>query len=1049
MNKKFLALCCLVVVAMVGYASSDVKLTYMERYGDHMGVSQACQAKDYYFYNAEGEMVRHVFHTAGTAGVFEVQNVYYYNYNEAGLLASYVNYQWRPAYSDWSRRDSIAYEYDDQGRLISEIGERDTYNYTYDANGNIVTKEQVVTQTGAQIQLTTYSDFVPGTVNKPQTYTADGAYSNYTYDGTMEYDAMNRLVADSRFSISGSKIQRIEYTYDEKGICVDEKWYTSPSWFPEEIVAGSEADTLRYNKNVVRTALTDNSYEKIEWNSVEVDWDENFNPIYAWQQQPSTYREYYAAADETTVAANMKLTNVSTVDKPNCVKITADAPAALGDGVEYNIWRNFELVATVSANNGKIEYVDESVESRVHTYFVQAYDAATSAYYNVTDLTDIDMNADLAPVTDIRLVGGYQTSTRDPQTGTTYETYMIKLEWDAPACDFEVLSYEVYQKPFAMPVATLTGEERYVELNMPDTETADIRIDVVYALGTVEGEYVTFTWDSSKDFDGEQEAPKYTLVKEDDGEVLIYMYDKDNNISRAKSLMKGAYGEEFMPNYQYYYNYVNGLLDEYYFIQHKDMGVWTDPKDHIYYEYDEQGRLIREENVYTYNDMYEYRYDDEGRLVGYTRYGKSDRNSPDAAYDKIYHTVEYSQFDANGNPARMDYIDGLYATGSYFVLYTYDENSNVLVEESWKPDATNPEDESLNTPNYKYENKYDDYGVNVERIKSNNNWEGGFIYASKEVRERVDENNYNYTLYNYVEYTEEWAERSNATEQYAVLDGAYAPRNLTATKIDNVNYFNAVQLTCNVPEKEVPNAQYIIWYDWQPVDTVAAVDGKITYIASDLPNGRTIEFLVQSYDAVNDIVYNISNVAEANYTIELPAATNLHYDGTTVGEFRDGQGGIQPAYWVHFSWDAPVTDLEILGYNVYEQGWAVPYSFTTNTSDSLSVYRESSYDSPDQIKSVGIEVSVVYSIGESERIVEVFTVENAAVDAVEIAQQVYVLGDNLFVGEAADVVIFNAAGALMGNYNNQSVISLASLQRGVYVARVKYGNVIQTVKFTR
>lgn len=1045
----YLCLCCIIVASALT-ARGEVKLTYQEKYGDHMGTSAACQAKDYFFYDANGTMVRQVYQTAGVSGEFEVQNVYYYNFNEKGLLTSLVNYQWRPAYSDWSLTDSTAYEYDEQGRCIAEIGGRDTYSYTYDNQGNIIKKEQIVTITGQVIQTCVYSDFVEGTVNKPRKYVADGAYSNYTYSGTYEYDSQYRLVVDDRLTSTESKMQRIEYTYDDNGVCVNEKLYTSPSWFPEEIVAGSEADTLRFSREIVRTNKG-LYYERKEKVLTEVDYDADFNPILAWQEQIIKYHEYYANVDATTAPVELGLTNISTAATPNTVKVVAKVPASPVANAQYIVWRDWEAVATVEAVDGTIEYIDSNVSSGVHTYFVQSYDAVNGIYYNVTPLTVIDMNVTLAPVTNMRLVRGYKTTAKDAMTGTEYDTYMIELKWDAPVCDFEVLSYEVYQKPFAMPIATVEAAENSVVLSMPiaDGEEADLRVDVVYALGTVEGQYVHFSWDSSVDFDGEQTVSGvYSLVIDDDGgECIVNLYNADNNISRSKSLMYSGNGG-YSPNYQYYYNYVDGLLDEYYFIQYKDMGVWTDPKDHTYYTYDEEGRLVSSENVYTYNDFYEYTYDEQGRLTGYTRKGKTNRNSPDAAYDKLYHTVEYSKFDENGNPGRMDYIDGLYATGTYYVLYSYDANGNVLSEIAWKPSTTDPDNENAKTPYYMYENKYDENNVIVERIKSNNNYEGGFVYASKETRTKLSDNVYEFALYNYDEYNKEWALRNTSTETYALISSVYAPRNLNVVTALDESASNAVELTCDVPKTEVPNAQYIIWCDWQPVDTVAAVDGKIKYSFSSLENNREIEFMVQSYDAVNNVPYNVSEVAVAFFATYLPPVTNLHYISTSAGEYNN-EGNIIPALWVKFEWDAPETDLEISHYNIYMDGWAVPFHTTTNTVDSVYVFRENDFNSPDQQKEVQVEVSVEYVLGESEGVVEVFAVENVSVDAVESIRSAYVAGDCLVVDGDAVVTIYNAAGALVAQYKHNARIPLTALHTGVYVARVEVEGALQIVKIVR
>ena len=192
------------------------------------------------------------------------------------------------------------------------------------------------------------------------------------------------------------------------------------------------------------------------------------------------------------------------------------------------------------------------------------------------------MKVDLAPVTNIKMVAGRKEAVNDAMTGASYDSYIITLEWDAPVCDYDVISYEIYQKPFAMPIATVAGDVLTAELSMPDCETADIRIDAIYELGTAMGQYVTFKWDPSKDFEGEQPLDVLTLVKTDNGgELILELYDAENKHYRGKTLMATTTGYE--PNYQYYYNYENGLLAEYYFIQYKEMGVWTDPKDHVIY----------------------------------------------------------------------------------------------------------------------------------------------------------------------------------------------------------------------------------------------------------------------------------------------------------------------------------------------------------------------------------------------------------------------------------------------------------------------------------
>ena len=395
----------------------------------------------------------------------------------------------------------------------------------------------------------------------------------------------------------------------------------------------------------------------------------------------------------------------------------------------------------------------------------------------------------------------------------------------------------------------------------------------------------------------------------------------------------------------------------------------------------------------------------------------------------------------------MNYDDALYPSSSYFTYFTYDSKGNVLVEESWYPDLSS-QDEDAAVPYNKYEYTYNEDNLVVEMIKSNDNYEGGFAYAYRETRTEKAENVYELTTYNYVESQNDWSVYRTYTENYTRLDGAYAPRNLVVTDASTAELVNAVQLTCDVPEKEVENAQYIIWCDWQPVDTVVAVDGKITYEFASLENNREIEFLVQSYDAVNDVMYNVSNVESVSFSVNLPPVSNLRYITTTRGDYNN-EGYVIPALWVSFEWDAPETDLEILHYNIYADGWAVPFHTTTNTTDSVYVYRENNFDHPDQQKTVQVEVSVEYVLGESEGVVEIFEVENAGVGSVENVKSAYVAGEYLVVDNNATVEIYNAAGALVADYNNKTHIRLTSLSTGVYVVRVKVGETLQIVKIAR
>lgn len=1031
MKKQLLSLCMVGVVAtMLLSAFAEQHLTLSERYGNHMGTTMAVQSRDFYFHNAQGDVVRRVELAANVDNTFEVKNVYYYNYDDKGLLQSVVNYQWKPVNVKWEYIDSIAYTYDAQGRCIEEMGGRNTYRYEYDNAGNMTKYTDIVTATGMELQVITYSDFIEGAVNKPRKYESNSnAYTTNVYDGKMEYDVQNRLITDSQFSaVSGAKKVRTEYKYDDLGICIEELFQEAPEWWTvDNIVAGSEADTLSNRKRTVRTELGMGMYEK-----TEASYEDNGYGVYDWGYPNSYVREYYVETAKLAAPTSLSLVNVSTDENPNSVKITAVAPAGTGDYSKFVIWRNYTPIDTVAAVDGVIEYTESGVPSGVQTYFVQHIDTYFGLHYGTTDLASIDMNVDLAPVTNLRLMGGYKGTYSDAQHAE-YETYFIKLAWDAPVCDYPVLGYKIYEKPFVIPAGEVAGDVLTFDANVPNLTSGEFRVDVVYALGTVVGEWVPFTWDNTTDFDvngsDDADGELFLVLKDGSGKRVYNMYDANNNLYRAKENDSGS----GIPLYQYFYNYDNGLLSEYYFTQYKDMGEWTEPKNHTYYTYNDKGQLVSEENTYSVR-LKEYVYDAQGRLASVTERGK---NYGSEVYDKLYSTTEYIEFDANNNPTRVEYLDGLYANSSYYTIFTYDDKGRCISEVAYSLE---------DAPQYKYENEYNDQNLVIDRIKSNV-YDGVFVYASRETRTLSGNNVYTLTTYNYDEYDQVWIEYRIYTENYVALKGEYAPRNLVVTDASTADAPNSITLTCDVPVKEVPNAQYIIWRAGIPLDTVPAVNGKITYSETDLENVEH-EYVVQSYDAVNDVFYNVSNAAAVEFSIELPTITNLHYVKTTEGYAMDAQGGRMPCYWVHFEWDAPQTDLEVLHYNIYDAGWMVANHTTVNTTDSVFVYREKDFNSPDQEKEVGVEVSVVYSYGESERVAATFTVEPTAVENVTVSQT-YLAGDYLVTDAAAEVALYNVAGALVATYRNAEQIYLGELPSGVYLARVKLDGKQQVIKIAR
>ena len=174
--------------------------------------------------------------------------------------------------------------------------------------------------------------------------------------------------------------------------------------------------------------------------------------------------------------------------------------------------------------------------------------------------------------------------------------------------------------------------------------------------------------------------------------------------------------------------------------------------------------------------------------------------------------------------------------------------------------------------------------------------------------------------------------------------------------------------------------------------------------------------------------------------------SNLHYTGTTEGEYKDAELGSMPAYWIHFAWDAPQTTLPILNYNIYQDGFKIPVSQTTNTNDSVWVYREDEENIANQTTTTSVEVKVVYSFGESEGVSQEFVLELGALENATLEGSAYVAGKTLFTEPDANVVVYNTAGVAVVTYNNKQQYDLGTLPAGVYLAVVKVGEKAQVVK---
>lgn len=1043
MKKILLSLGVCAAMATTALAGPTMVASY--KLGDAMG-AEGVTLKTINFYDSENKVIRTVNIATDYAGASYTETITYYVYDENGLLTQDYSHQYRPAYGDWVEGDVNVYQYDDQGRLIQLDDANRGYKYTYDENGYLTNEKYYSNSTPTTIQDINYFDFDAN--GNPARSESDGYQSDYRFDGTYTYDAQGRCIDINRLCTTGAVHSRSTYEYDAAGVLTLNYEYMSAygKGGRESAVPGSAKDTLRYDQRIERNALGNGWYNKVVWT-----WTYY---ISQWTKGGSTFNELYVNIDGAYAPRNIVAENISTTEQPQTARITCDVPVTLPcENASYLVWRSGELVGTATAVDGKIEFIDSGMPTGTYEYIVQTYDAAQDVYYNTTDVATVDITVPLAPASNIRVVGGYWGKYSDAQT-PEHDSFFVKLAWDVNQTEYTILGYKVWLYPWAYALYEIEGDVRTVDVPMTDATAGNFRIDVIYEHGVKEGEYVPLFWDNSADFEGEPIQKLYLTneVKYGDhmggtgaSNVNYYIYDNQNNLSRRIDYGYQTDGNK-VPTYHYFYDYnEKGQLISEYYRQMNAMGEWGKNKMTYVYTYDDLGRLTAKEDT-TSHRLYEYFYDEQGHLVTMTDKG---RTWGQEEYDKLYSTTTYSNFDENGNPLNAEYVHAQYASSSYNTVYTYDAQGRVLVQESRTPEGLAYE---------KIEFTYDVYGIETSRTVSKPYYDETtykpterFVYSTRTVREAQGDSKYKKYDENYDLKGESWSTNGRySIETYSPLNGALSPKNLIAADVSSAESPNTIEVECNFPDIRLANAQYIIWRGWTAVDTVTATaaQGIIRFKDVNVENG-TYEYFVQTYDAATDQSFNATAPVKVTLETTLAPVTNLHYTHTSEGVYRDIDVGELPAYWIHFAWDAPDTYLNVLGYNVYQDGYKVPMSTTTNTNDSVWVYREDDFNSETQAKTTSVSIGVIYELGESEGVVEVFTVEPAAVGAVEAVQSAYVAGKYLVVAADARVAIYNVAGAAVANYNNQQRIDLTALPTGVYVAVVEVGGTKQVVKIAR
>ncbi len=491
----------------VKFDATPEKVLYTRsQLGDVLGEGNDTQASKVttYFYNEKNLLVREVnkgllmgdnpdTQEVEKAGDYQETSYVAYTYDDNGNLLTEVQAQYKvnQGYQlSWTAPDTIAtYKYNADNHCTEKKDETKTYAYEWDGN-NLVKEKQTVTSTGGWLFTAFYSDFVEGQDNLPQRMVKDGQYSSNQRVAEMTYDAAGRMLTRSTYKFG--EVQRDDannivsvakgdaeyqetWTYNESGDCTQylkSKWDSKTSAF----VPSSKTDYDYSADGNTMTEVTSsyNTYgEAPSWT--------------AGRPYINVYKESY----EGSPVSEFKVEKDA--EKVNTVNITAKISTDNWDCPTYYVYRNGQRVGQATFTNARytaVSFTDAEVPNGTWDYYLQADNSLTNVTVNIPSPVTVVFDTELQPVTNIRSA----SATKD----NTY--YTLSLAWDAPETSYKLLGYNVYQdvKSFTKNPAPVNGGEFLVEPAYDlqwsaegEAETSVI-VEAVYNIGRIKSEAVPF-----------------------------------------------------------------------------------------------------------------------------------------------------------------------------------------------------------------------------------------------------------------------------------------------------------------------------------------------------------------------------------------------------------------------------------------------------------------------------------------------------------------------------------------------------------------------------
>lgn len=416
-------------------------------YGDSMG--NVPDTKDMkrteYYYGTDGRLQRVVELGRGYEDNddYSVMYIYKYNYSEDGLNCNITQLQkGMYDYGDmsWKQKDGESYEYDADGRLISETKNLYKYTYEYDENGNIVKTTMAVKTSGKVSQILVYSQFAGK--NMPQMIESTSpSYPNntsYNYIGICQYDENGNKVAEYRSKDGTSETLIQMETWEYEGTFL--KQYNKYDELDQVDDDGERIPSFK----TVYTLPDENDPNKIMQTSYT--YNTNKNAFYrSGQPALEEYADFKDMAELT--ATEMSMEEVTDAEIPNTVKLKLTFPqVAATNPCAISIYRDGDLIATKNAMDmidegdgddlfalPTLAYTDEGLMNGEHEYFAQVLIGTGDEFgepedmvysgYNISNMVTYTAALELPAVTDLKAV----STTKD-----SYNDDIVTIAWTNP-----------------------------------------------------------------------------------------------------------------------------------------------------------------------------------------------------------------------------------------------------------------------------------------------------------------------------------------------------------------------------------------------------------------------------------------------------------------------------------------------------------------------------------------------------------------------------------------------------------------------------------------